>query len=714
MPPDLAPLFLGTAYASLGLAALRLARLEGPGFGWGRLCLAGVAAALLEWYSSYASAFIGHRPNDFAGSMLALAALAGFLEYARRAAARRLHLGALAQTGAGLAIAALGVVALAFASGGIYDRLVWAQRAVGLPLAGFALLVTFPPAARAAPACRAAGLLLLLGLLASVADPAAWPLVIGTTGAAVLLRTVHVMRQRDERPVFARWAVLEFCLLAALLAGATLSAQRRGDQTMQLEERQLTGITEAAAAAFEPSTIAALHGSTEDLGTPAFEAVNRRLATIQRIARSSTSQGHASRFAYLMALRDGRVIFLADQPQDPDAPTMPGQLYDEASPALRRAFADGASFLEGPLRDRFGNWVTAFAPVRDGQGRVAAMLGIDFDAADWSAIKDRARLASIVNWTLIIIIALSLFTTLGLGVETRQLLRRSEHLFRTAADYTSTWEYWVGANGRMIYSSRAAERVTGRPASDFLAHPRRLLKIAVPSDRARLVDHLRSCSRDAPPCQFDFQILRPDGRTAWIAHSCESVYDADGHWCGRRASNRDITSRRETEQALARLERLQGACHQALRRLLGRDGAGHVQDALRAASEAAGCCFAGLVEVRADDSLALAAAWPPDDGASLLRALEPGRERALRLLSVGETFELLPRENDLLHGNLQGAHILLLPLTRRAKLIAAAAFAVPPARGAWTRGEAAALATLASGMSVALERRQTGAADLKS
>ena len=714
MPQDLVPLFLGTAYASLALAALRLARLEGGGFGWGRLCLAGVAASLLEWYSSYAHAFIGHLPNDFAGSMLALAALAGFLEYSRQAVSRRLGFGLVAQSLAGVAIAALGVAALALSHGGIYDRLVWAQRAVGLTLVGVTFILAFPPQARAASGARAAGVVLLLGLLASFADPAAWPLVIGTAGAAVLLRIVHVLRQRDARPVFARWAAFEFCVIALLLATAAFSAQRRGQQTMQLEGRQLTRITEAAAAAFEPATVAALRGNPQDLRSPAFESVTRRLSTIQRIARSNTSMAHGSRFAYLMALRDGQVIFLADQPQLPGQSTLPGDVYDEASPALRRAFVHGQPFLEGPLRDRFGNWVSAFAPVRDEKGRVIALLGIDFDAKDWAGIEEKARLYSIINWTLIIMVALSLFTSLGLGVEAKQQLKRSEHLFRTAADYTSTWEYWVGADGRMIYSSRAATRITGFPAEAFLAHPRRLLKIAAPGDRARLAEHLRTCGQDAPPSQFDFRIIRQDGRPAWVAHSCESVYDADGHWCGRRASNRDITARRETELALSRLERLQAGCHQALRRLLGREGAGYIKDALQVAAEAAACSYAGILAVTQDGDITTVATWPPGNTEAIEQAWSPVRDRARRILSVGETFEILPRETAQLQGGLQGAHILVMPILRRSELEEVAVFAAPPGRGAWSRGEIAALATLASGISVATDRQDAGGRTIKS
>lgn len=731
MAADFAPLALGTAYACLGVSGLRLTRLEGRGLGWARLCAAGVISALLEWYALYDTAFGTRQPNDLTGSLLALAALVAWAEFSRRAMARRFSLAVWAQVGLGLVVLGSAVAAFVVydqsAAGtfhqGIYQRLVFTQRSAGLLMAALTLAVILPGPWRDARWTRLAGLSLGAGLLgfwflyARGDSPAvlAIPLVPGVAAAAVLLRVLYVASHRETRRVFGQWALLEFAVLALLLVAATLSAQRHGQATMQLEGRQLIQITEAAAAAFEPANVGALTGTRADLDTAAHRSVSRRLLTIQNIVRSTTRMEHGCRFAYLMGLRGGRVVFLADEPRDPDNPTAPGDPYDEASAELLQAFADGKPLLEGPMPDRYGVWVSAFAPIRDPGGKILALLGIDFDAGDWDQIEQDARLASTLNWTLIMMIALSVFTSVGLGLEAQHQLRRSEHLFKTAADYTSTWDYWVGPDGRMVYTSLASEKITGYAPERFSNHPRRLLKIVDPGDRARMAEHLRACAHDAPACEFDFRIIRKDGQTAWIKHNCESVYDDDGRWTGRRASNRDITALRTAELALVRQERLQGACHQALRRLLGREGGRNIQEALDLAARAGDCTHAAVFRVAADQRVRPIAVWPPGTEIPPTQAWETWHERALPVLAIGESFELLPRETRAFPGNLGGSHIAILPILERGELTGVAAFAAPAARGQWARGEMAALATLASGLSVALQRENdAGGAALKS
>ncbi|MFZ4482597.1 MAG: PAS domain-containing protein [Chthoniobacterales bacterium] len=707
MPGDLLPLILGTAYACLGSSGLRLARLDGPLPGWNRLCIAGLATAVLEWHSLYAVAWQSYQANDLAGSLLGLISLGAWLEFSRDALARRFKLGPLAQTLAGLLVVALAGAALAAQSGGIYSRVFFAQRSVGLLAGSLTLLVIMAYHLPGARWARAAGLVLLLSLAAALLTRSTWPLVPGVAGAAICLRLVYVVRHAETRRGFARWAVGEFLALPLLLLVAADRAEHRGAETLRLEGRHLVHVTEAAAAALDPDDIRALRGSAADLGTTTYQAVTHRLKNIQQIVRSAADAELSSRFAYLLTMREGRVIFLADQPDDPLGPVRPGDPYDEASPELRRAFVDGPSFLEGPLPDRFGVWVSAFAPVRDQAGQIVALLGIDFDANDWAQWAARARLHSILGWTLVMIIALSLFTSVGLSLESRHQLERSEHLFRTAADYTSTWEYWVGTDGRMIFTSQAAEKLTGYPSERFRVFPRRLLKIIHPSDRKRVVDHLRACAHDSPPCQFDFKIIRRNGETAWVSHSCDSVYDNGGAWSGRRASNRDITTLRQTELSLGRLERLQTGCHQALRRLLGPQGAGYLQDALDLAGQAGDCHYAALMRIEPDRALAPLVTWPAGTNIDFNPVWKECQDRALRLLSVGENFEVLPRETAELAGALRGSHIAIFPLWERASLTGLAIFAAPHSRQPWSRAEVVALATLASGLSAAGARGQS-------
>jgi DNA-binding CsgD family transcriptional regulator len=56
---------------------------------------------------------------------------------------------------------------------------------------------------------------------------------------------------------------------------------------------------------------------------------------------------------------------------------------------------------------------------------------------------------------------------------------------------------------------------------------------------------------------FEFRIQSRSGEERWISHICQAVYGEDGQYLGRRASNHDITQRKQTEEALRQ-------AHQAL------------------------------------------------------------------------------------------------------------------------------------------------------
>ena len=54
---------------------------------------------------------------------------------------------------------------------------------------------------------------------------------------------------------------------------------------------------------------------------------------------------------------------------------------------------------------------------------------------------------------------------------------------------------------------------------------------------------------------MEFRILSREGEERWISHYCVPVHSLDGTFLGRRASNRDVTERKQGEQALEESER---------------------------------------------------------------------------------------------------------------------------------------------------------------
>jgi len=130
----------------------------------------------------------------------------------------------------------------------------------------------------------------------------------------------------------------------------------------------------------------------------------------------------------------------------------------------------------------------------------------------------------------------------------QEALRESEERFRTVADFTYDWEYWIDPAGNFVYVSPSCERSTGYRPDEFMGEPGLLLDIIHPHERAEVADHMQRFIKSSHPCSLDFRIITRSGEVAWIAHKCLPVYGPDGSHLGRRASNRDITDRKRVEE----------------------------------------------------------------------------------------------------------------------------------------------------------------------
>ncbi|KHK02492.1 response regulator [Desulfovibrio sp. TomC] len=130
-------------------------------------------------------------------------------------------------------------------------------------------------------------------------------------------------------------------------------------------------------------------------------------------------------------------------------------------------------------------------------------------------------------------------------------LHRSEERFRSIADFTYDWEYWIAPNGRFEWVAPACRRITGYPPERFLDDAGFLVSIAHPEDRPIIAAHMRVATEAAPDmCTINFRIIRRDGTIAWIEHCCRAIFDPDGAFLGRRGSNRDVTERKRAEEAI--------------------------------------------------------------------------------------------------------------------------------------------------------------------
>jgi len=132
-----------------------------------------------------------------------------------------------------------------------------------------------------------------------------------------------------------------------------------------------------------------------------------------------------------------------------------------------------------------------------------------------------------------------------------QNLVAAEKKYRTVADFTANWEFWMGHNHQLYYCSPSCERITGYTASEFLKDPRLFFFIVHPADRREFLQHNKNeLNYKVYKNEIQYRIIRKDGAIRWLAHICQPVFDENGQFNGTRGSNKDITERKITEALL--------------------------------------------------------------------------------------------------------------------------------------------------------------------
>ncbi|MBC2715618.1 MAG: PAS domain S-box protein [Desulfobacteraceae bacterium] len=157
-------------------------------------------------------------------------------------------------------------------------------------------------------------------------------------------------------------------------------------------------------------------------------------------------------------------------------------------------------------------------PIRDNSGEIISLCGIARDITAQKVAIDELRLARIN--------------------------------YRMIADYTYGWEWWKKPDGTFRYVSPACERITGYKPDRFIEKRSLLREIIVPEDREKWDEHNRQTNKDIGRREMQFRIKGPHGEIRWIEHFCQPVFTRENEFLGIRASNRDITERKQSEEVL--------------------------------------------------------------------------------------------------------------------------------------------------------------------
>ncbi|MBS1714105.1 MAG: hypothetical protein JST30_07175 [Armatimonadetes bacterium] len=126
---------------------------------------------------------------------------------------------------------------------------------------------------------------------------------------------------------------------------------------------------------------------------------------------------------------------------DREARIAPGSDYEERPAEFAEAFARGSGFSRAPEADPWGVWVTATEALHAPDGRVEAILGVDFPAGEWTTLQERARLpflflGTVVTWLFLGTWAMTvrLRKEREVALERARMLARERDLLEQLAD----------------------------------------------------------------------------------------------------------------------------------------------------------------------------------------------------------------------------------------------------------------------------------------
>lgn len=243
------------------------------------------------------------------------------------------------------------------------------------------------------------------------------------TFAHALVANIRWPEEKQERVTGRLLPACAAVLGLIAVAGAVLT-EVSGHYTAASNRRDLLARALTASVQISPDELGALHGSAGDEAKPEFAKIKQKLKALHDINPDC-------RFVYLMAMRGTDAVFLVDAelPQSKDY-SPPGQVYSEASDELRASFTNAKPFTEGPMSDRWGVWITALAPVRDCNGHLLAMLGMDVAGANWLREIRVSRMYGIAITGVLALLTMVFFGTLYMFAATAARQTETERRFR--------------------------------------------------------------------------------------------------------------------------------------------------------------------------------------------------------------------------------------------------------------------------------------------
>ncbi len=131
----------------------------------------------------------------------------------------------------------------------------------------------------------------------------------------------------------------------------------------------------------------------------------------------------------------------------------------------------------------------------------------------------------------------------------KDILETTSSLFNLNDFYSRDMQYWEDENKNILSISNACEKITGYTSDEFLNNPKLIEDIIFDEDREIWENRCKDVHHDDVD-RVQFRIKHKSGKTVWLEHDSQKLYNQSGVFIGFRSSNRDITRRKYTNEII--------------------------------------------------------------------------------------------------------------------------------------------------------------------
>lgn len=200
---------------------------------------------------------------------------------------------------------------------------------------------------------------------------------------------MRIFDQTENKIINLKWWVSLVAVLFLVIVVGLVGVVITRKQVDDLERAKVLKRAETASLVLDGEMIKRFKVSGSFISSIEFTEIREKLIKIKEVNSDC-------RFVYLYEVKDGSVVFLIDAEEIGSKDySSPGDIYKNPTKRDLEIFKDGISFVEGPIADKWGEWVSVLVSVRDDQGRIVAILGMDIDASEWKNRIIRDELLSV-------------------------------------------------------------------------------------------------------------------------------------------------------------------------------------------------------------------------------------------------------------------------------------------------------------------------------